>query len=106
MVSKAVSGIIYDRIGHKVIMYPAAVCGMIGLYLLSIVNGTLLLLVAAVFYGAAYGFLTPTLQTITVSKVSKKKQGIANAIYSVSIFFIVVLVVLYAFTLGREKTVN
>lgn len=132
LISKVLSGIIYDRAGHKVIMYPAAVCGIIGLYLLSIVNSTPMLLVAGVFYGAAYGFLTPTLQTIAVSKVDKKKQGTANAmylsfmdlgmalgspilgivagaqgyraIYSVSIIFIVVLILLYGLTIGREKT--
>jgi hypothetical protein len=80
LVSKAFYGIIYDILGHKVIMYPAAVCGMIGLYILFIVNSIPLLLVAG-----AQGY---------------------RAIYSVSIFSIVVLVVLYAVTLGREKTVN
>lgn len=132
LISKALSGIIYDRAGHKVIMYPSAICGIIGLYLLSNVNSILMLLAAGVFYGAAYGFLTPTLQTIAVSKVDKKKQGTANAmylsfmdlgmalgspilgivagaqgyraIYSVSIIFIVVLILLYAFTIGRTKS--
>jgi MFS family permease len=62
-------------------MYPAAVCGIIGLYLLSTVRSTPMLLVAGVFYGTAYGFLTPTLQTLAVSKVDKKKQGTANAMF-------------------------
>ncbi|MDR7855505.1 MFS transporter [Tissierella sp.] len=132
LISKAASGIIYDRLGHKVIMYPAAICGIIGLYLLSIVDSTTILLVAAVFYGIAYGFLTPTLQTVAVSRVDKKKHGTANAmylsfmdlgmamgspilgivagaqgyrvIYSISIIFIVVLILLYAFTIGHKKS--
>lgn len=132
LISKALSGIIYDRAGHKVIMYPSAICGIIGLYILSTVQSTSMLLIAGVFYGAAYGFLTPTLQAIAVGKVDKRKQGTANAmylsfmdlgmalgspvlgivagaqgyraIYSVSIIFIVILILLYAFTVGREKS--
>jgi MFS family permease len=131
LVVKMVSGIVYDRFGHKVIIYPAAICGMIGLYLLSIVNSTPMLLAAGVFYGLAYGFLTPTLQTIAVSKVEKSKQSTANAmylsfmdlgmalgapllglvagalgyrmIYTVSIFLIVALIILYTLTLGQQK---
>lgn len=40
-----------------------------------------MLLVAGVFYGAAYGSLTPSLQTIAVSKVDKKYQICLHAVF-------------------------
>ncbi len=132
LISKVLSGIIYDRADHKVIMYPSAVCGIIGLYILSTVQSAPMFLLAGVFYGAAFGFLTHTLQSVAVNKVDKKKQGTANAmylsfmdlglalgspilgivadakgyraIYQVSMIFIIILILIYAFTIGREKS--
>ncbi len=134
LISKAVSGIVYDRYGHKMILYPAAISGILGLFLLSRVETTFVLLIAAVFYGIAYGFLTTTLQTLAVSRVEKHKQGTANAmflsfmdlgmalgspilglvagalsyhgIYAVSIIFILALVVVYTVTIGKEEKLH
>ncbi|WP_226645310.1 MFS transporter [Mesobacillus subterraneus] len=75
------SGRIYDRFGHKFIIYPAVVSGIIGLTLLAITQNTMTLLVAAVFYGLAYGTVAPTLQALAVGAVQKEKQGTANAMY-------------------------
>lgn len=67
--------------GHKFIIYPAVVSGIIGLTLLAITQNTMTLLVAAVFYGLAYGTVAPTLQALAVGAVQKEKQGTANAMY-------------------------
>lgn len=75
------SGRIYDRFGHKFIIYPAVVSGIIGLTLLANTQNTMTLLVAAVFYGLAYGTVAPTLQALAVGAVQKEKQGTANAMY-------------------------
>ncbi|MED3780051.1 MFS transporter [Heyndrickxia sporothermodurans] len=81
LAARPVSGRLYDRLGHKVIIYPAAICGIIGLFLLSITHSASTLLFAGFFYGVAYGMVTPTLQAIAVSLVTKEKQGTANAMY-------------------------
>ncbi|MGV2940230.1 MFS transporter [Mesobacillus sp. LC4] len=81
VVIRPFSGRIYDRLGHKFIIYPAVVSGIIGLTLLAITQNTMTLLVAAVFYGLAYGTVAPTLQALAVGAVQKEKQGTANAMY-------------------------
>jgi MFS family permease len=81
IIVRPVSGRMYDKYGHKVIIYPATVSGIIGLSLLAFTQNTVTLLIAAGFYGIAYGTVTPTLQALTVSAVSKEKQGTANAMY-------------------------
>lgn len=78
---RPVSGRMFDKYGHKVIIYPATIAGIIGLSLLAFTQNTLTLLIAAVFYGIAYGTVTPTLQALAVSSVPKEKQGTANAMY-------------------------
>lgn len=78
---RPISGRIFDNYGHKVIIYTGAACGIIGLLLLSMTHGSLTLFLAGAFYGIAYGVVTPTLQAIAVSTVTKEKQGTANAMY-------------------------
>nr|WP_286181159.1 MFS transporter [Bacillus sp. ISL-37] len=78
---RPVSGRMYDKYGHRLIIYPAVISGIIGLTLLALTQNTLTLLIAAVFYGIAYGTVAPTLQALAVSAVSKEKQGTANAMY-------------------------
>ncbi|MTT31186.1 MFS transporter [Terrilactibacillus sp. BCM23-1] len=73
------SGKIYDQIGHKYLILPASICGIIGLILISITQHFSLLFVAAVFYGIAYGIMQPTFQAWAVSLVSPDKKGTANA---------------------------
>lgn len=75
------SGKWFDTYGHKVVIYPAAISGIIALFLLSITHHTITLLVAGVFYGISYGVVTPTLQAIAVSFVDREKQGTANAMF-------------------------
>ncbi|WP_199425976.1 MFS transporter [Thermaerobacillus caldiproteolyticus] len=78
---RPLSGRIFDSKGHKVILYPAIVSGIIGLCLLAATQDIWTLLLAGVFYGIAYGTITPTLQALAVSFVSKEKQGTANAMF-------------------------
>lgn len=134
ILSKVSGGYVYDRFEHKSILYFSALCGIIGLYLLSTLDSTPKLLLAGVFYGIAFGMVTLVLQTLTVSSVSKKKQGTANAmyltfmdlgmalgsyflgvlashmgyrfIYGFSIIFLVLLTVIYRFTYGRTSKVT
>ncbi len=81
VVVRPFSGRLYDNLGHKIIIYPAALAGIIGLFLLSITENTVTLLIAGVLYGFSYGIMTPTLQAIAVGFVEKEKQGTANAMF-------------------------
>ena len=81
VIIRPVSGRMYDRYGHKFIIYPAVISGIIGLTLLALTHNTLTLLIAAIFYGLAYGTVAPTLQALAVGAVPKEKQGTANAMY-------------------------
>jgi MFS family permease len=81
LIVRPVSGRVYDSMGHKVIIYPAAISGIIGLIFLSIAENAFMLLMAGAFYGIAYGTVTPTLQSIAVSYVTREKQGTANAMF-------------------------
>lgn len=78
---RPVSGRMFDKYGHKLIIFPATISGIIGLSLLAFTQNTLTLLIAAGFYGIAYGTVTPALQSLAVSSVAKEKQGTANAMY-------------------------
>ncbi len=81
VIIRPVSGKMYDSFGHKFIIYPAVISGIIGLTLLAVTQNTMTLLIAAVFYGLAYGTVAPTLQALAVRAVPKEKQGTANAMY-------------------------
>ncbi|MGG0717301.1 MFS transporter [Robertmurraya massiliosenegalensis] len=128
---RPLSGRLFDRYGHKVILYPGVMSGIIGLMLLAIMDSAVTLLLAGVFYGIAYGVVTPTLQAIAVKKVKKEKQGTANAmffsgmdfgiaigsiglgalasitsyhfIYGFSIAFLVLLLLIYTSVLYKRK---
>lgn len=134
VVARPVSGRLFDTFGHKLIIYPATVCGIIGLFLLAITHSSWTLLLAGFFYGIAYGTVTPTLQAIAVSIVTKDKQGTANAmyfssmdlgmaigstglglmasftgyhfIYGFSIFCLVALLIVYTLLFGRKRSVD
>lgn len=79
LVIRPISGRIFDKFGHKVLIYPAGICGVIGLLLLGITNHLWLLFISAVFYGLAYGTIHPTLQSWAVSQVERNKNATANA---------------------------
>ncbi|WP_257351109.1 MFS transporter [Pseudalkalibacillus decolorationis] len=80
-VVRPISGRLFDAVGHKVIIIPATLSGVIGLFLIAITQNTLTFFIAAVFYGISYGIITPTLQALAVSFVKKEKQGTANAMF-------------------------
>lgn len=78
---RPISGRLFDNYGHKIIILPAILCGIIGLLLLAFTSNTPMLLLAGVCYGVAYGTVTPSLQAIAVSSVSREKHGTANAMF-------------------------
>ncbi|MGG1291544.1 MFS transporter [Bacillus smithii] len=80
-VIRPISGRLYDHFGHKVLIYPAAMAGIIGLMLLYFTYNTATLLIAGFFYGLGYGVIQPSLQALAVSRVAQDKKGTANAMF-------------------------
>jgi MFS family permease len=79
VLTRAFSGRIFDHLGHKLLIYPATVSGMIGLILIANTQHVSTLLIAAVFYGLAYGVMQPTFQAWAVTRVHPRKKATANA---------------------------
>lgn len=79
LITRPFSGRIYDRKGHKVLLYPSAICAIIGLMMLANMQNMSTLVVASVFYGLAYGVMQPTLQAWAVSRVHPGNKATANA---------------------------
>jgi predicted MFS family arabinose efflux permease len=73
------SGKIYDRMGHKYLIYPACLAGISGLVIMSLTRNFATLIVAAIVYGIAYGIMQPTFLAWAVSRVTPDKKGTANA---------------------------
>ncbi len=76
---RPISGKIFDKKGHRVLIVPASLFALIGLLLLGITENLSTLLAAAIFYSIGYGIIQPTLQAWAVSQVSPDKKGTANA---------------------------
>ncbi len=76
---RPISGKVYDQLGHKYLIYPASICSMIGLVLISFTHGLVVFFIAAIFYGIAYSIMQPTFQAWAINRVSTEKKGTANA---------------------------
>ncbi|PTI88721.1 MFS transporter [Mammaliicoccus vitulinus] len=73
------SGKIYDQMGHKYLIYPASICSIIGLFLISITHSLTILFIAAILYGIAYSVMQPSFQAWAINRVKLNKKGTANA---------------------------
>ena len=76
---RPISGKIFDKKGHTVLILPAALFGITGLLLLAITENLFMLLTAAAFYSICYGVIHPALQSWAVSQVSPERKATANA---------------------------
>ncbi|WP_409292537.1 MFS transporter [Peribacillus sp. SCS-37] len=79
ILTRPATGKIYDRFGHRFLVYTASICGITGLVLLTMTHSFPMLCAAAIFYGVAYSVMQPTFQAWAVSRVSPDKKGTANA---------------------------
>ncbi|WML32407.1 MFS transporter [Neobacillus sp. OS1-32] len=79
IIIRPISGIVFDRLGHKILVFPACLFGIAALLLLGITNNVTILLLSAFFYGLSYGVLQPTLQSWAVSQAGPNNKGTANA---------------------------
>lgn len=81
MIVRPISGLIFDRFGHKWVLLPGVFSSIIGLILLSYTTNTYMLVLSAVFYGAGFGSVQPSLQAWTINRVSPQRRGAANGTY-------------------------
>ncbi|MBE3593802.1 MAG: MFS transporter [Candidatus Carbobacillus altaicus] len=79
--SRPFAGRIYDVKGVGWILLPGALSGMIGLWLLAHATTTWTVIVAASFYGLAFGSIQPSLQAWANDRAPLNKRGAANAMF-------------------------
>lgn len=70
-------GKIQDKLGVKVILYPAFVVYAIGIFILAKAKSLLPCLIAAVFKGVGQGNGTPAIQAESVKTLSPERSGVA-----------------------------
>jgi predicted MFS family arabinose efflux permease len=79
VMTRPFSGKIFDRMGHRYLIYPGSIFGIIGLIFLAGTHSFTLLTISGIFYGVAYGVMQPTFQAWAVKRVAPDKKGTANA---------------------------
>jgi MFS family permease len=78
---RPISGKIFDKKGHFWVLFPAVFASMIGLAILSYASSTMLLILAAIFYGIGFGSIQPSLQAWTINRAEPNRRGAANATF-------------------------
>ena len=84
-ISRPMTGIIFDRKGENYVMYPCFICLAIGLFLLSITNGSVILLLAGVFVGLGYGTFMSNGQAICIKLTPLHRMGVGISTYFVAL---------------------
>ncbi|WP_102349525.1 MFS transporter [Bacillus sp. Marseille-P3661] len=78
---RPISGRIYDKKGHKWILIPGAIFGIISLIILSNTTTLVGLVLSAMFFGICFGAIQPSLQAWLIQRVEPKNRGAANATF-------------------------
>lgn len=81
MLVRPAAGILFDRKGHVWVLLPGAILSAIGLLLLSYSSTLLTLIAAAVFFGAGFGAVQPSLMAWTINRVPPHRRGAANGTF-------------------------
>lgn len=81
VLSRPISGRLYDRMGPDVVIYPGMLLYLIGTILLGLAQGAFLLLVAAFIIGLGYGGIQPSLQARSIDLVEPNRRGAATATF-------------------------
>ena len=79
MVLKPITGKIQDKVGLKVILYPACVIYTIGVIVLANAYSLLPILIAAVLKAIGQGSGTPAIQADAIKKMGLERTGVANS---------------------------
>ncbi|MBP2649463.1 MAG: mdtG 2 [Firmicutes bacterium] len=81
IMSRTISGRLFDKKGYVWVILPGAVILLSGLLLLTITISQTMLLEAAVLYGFGVGMLHPALQTWMLNLVQAHRRGAASATF-------------------------
>ncbi|BAU25961.1 putative MFS family arabinose efflux permease [Aneurinibacillus soli] len=81
ILSRPLTGKLFDRLGGHVIVYPSILLYIIGLVTLSQAHTSLSFLVAGAVIGLGYGTLFPIFQTIAIQSSPAHHSGIATGTY-------------------------
>ncbi len=81
MLSRPISGKIFDKKGHQAVLIPGVIFVAIGLLLLSYTTNVTMLVLAALSYGLGFGTVQPALQAWTINRVPPQRRGAANATF-------------------------
>lgn len=81
LVTRPYLGRRYDRRGPDSVVVPGLVLFGLGFVALSLINGPLVLLGAAVLVGLGFGAVHPSLQTMAVQSTSRARSGHATATF-------------------------
>ncbi|WP_449536858.1 MFS transporter [Ferdinandcohnia sp. Marseille-Q9671] len=132
MITRTFAGKIYDLKGHRAVFAPGAFSIVVAMFLLAWLPTSLVLYVAAIFYGLGFGALQPALQAWAVQSAPVHRRGMANAtffssfdlgvgvgaiafgqvayllgyhsIYIVSAFSVLISILLYFTWIGKTNT--
>ncbi|MCG5104856.1 MFS transporter [Oceanobacillus alkalisoli] len=81
LLSRPVTGRMYDEKGENSVMYPSIALFGIGLVILSQASNGIFLLIAGAIIGVGFGTLQSSAQTIAVSTVPHQRVGLATATF-------------------------
>lgn len=81
VLSRPVSGRLYDRKGPDLVIYPGMLLYLMGMVVLGLSNGAIMLLLAGFIIGIGYGSIQPSIQARVIDLVEPHRRGSANATF-------------------------
>ncbi len=79
LVVRSFSGKIFDKFGHKILIIPGAIFGVLGLILLGFSNSLMMILISGCLFGIAYAIIQPIVQAWALTLVPPEKKVTANS---------------------------
>ncbi len=84
---RLISGKIFDRLGHRILIIPAAIAGAVGLVVLGFSTSMWMIWVSGILFGIAFGVLHPIIQAWALTLVPPEKKATANSMLLIFIDF-------------------
>lgn len=81
MISRTFAGRLYDQRGHQAVFLPGAVLILAAMFLLAWLPNSMIMYIAAIFYGLGFGSVQPALQAWSVKEAPVNRRGMANATF-------------------------
>ncbi|WP_112182150.1 MULTISPECIES: MFS transporter [Paraliobacillus] len=84
MISRSFAGRLYDAKGHIAVFLPGTLMIVTAMLLLVWLPNSLVLYIAAAFYGLGFGSVQPALQAWAINEAAANRKGMANATFFAS----------------------